>query len=48
MFEKLFKSTKAMGWITLLTLVVVLFFVIDNYRSKNAFGLIKPATAPAA
>lgn len=45
MFNNIFKSTKAMGWIALLTFVVVLFFVIDNYRSKNAFGLVKPTAA---
>jgi hypothetical protein len=28
--------------ITVITLVVVVLFVIDQYRNKNAFGLIKP------
>lgn len=44
MFNTVFKSTKAMGWIAVLTFVVVLFFVVDNYRNKNAFGLIKKET----
>lgn len=42
--EKMFKSTKAMGWISLLTLVIVVFFVIDQYRNKNAWGLKKYTT----
>lgn len=42
MFDKLFKSTKAMSWIALLTFVVIVLFVVDQYRNKNAFGFVKP------
>lgn len=36
-----FKSTAIMNWFMFLTFVMITVFVIDNYRNKDLFGLLK-------
>lgn len=45
--DKYFKNPKIMGWIALITLVVLIAFVYDSYKSKNFYGLLGAST-PAA
>jgi len=44
--DKLFKNTKAMSWIALITFLLVVFFVTDQYNKKNGWGLFKKAVEP--
>jgi hypothetical protein len=42
MFDKIFKSSKSMGWIAMITMAVVVLYVVDQYRTKDFYGLAKP------
>jgi len=42
MFDKIFKSSKSMGWIVMITIAVVVLYVADQYRTKAFYGFAKP------
>ena len=37
----LFKSTRYMNWMALITFLLILVFVVDHYRGTYMLGLIK-------
>jgi len=41
MLSPILKSTQTMNWIALLTFVILVMYVIDQYRAKNFWGFAK-------
>lgn len=47
-FDRIGKSNAWMGAFALLTVIVVVAYVVDQYRNKDFYGLAKPQATPAA
>jgi hypothetical protein len=41
--DKILKNTKLMSAVALISGVIIILYVIDQYRTKDAFGLLKKA-----
>jgi hypothetical protein len=46
-FERIGKSNAWMGAFALLTVLVVVAYVVDQYRNKDFYGLAKPKATGA-
>jgi hypothetical protein len=44
--DKIFKNPKVMGWISIVTLVLIVALIWDSYKnpSKDFFGVLKSST----